>query len=359
MSANGSTRRGPTTECIQVYYTGLSLLKAGDALHYDWDASDTSVQNYNVEDPSLNNSGHFAGVVADGQTSSNLQGPCLVNIEVPTNVPVITTVRSNLSITAGDLLAPLPGTRTWAKWCGIGRPLAQALETVDRSTTAGRVRVRYGNLNLSESFLASKCTRFFDDFLGFAEPVAADVGTYLLSGTSVAASFTDDIAGGVLGIVTNTTNNGQIALNGEPFSLAANKTCWFRARFKVSSIASTTNTFVGLSITDTAYFSTKPNDYMGFESNDGVLTFNYVKDGTTGVVSQSTGVTLVADTFVDVAFFFDGNGNVYIYVNETQVAHTTTTTEIVNDEALTLIADVVGGAARTLSLDRWEVGNAR
>ena len=173
MSANSSTRKGPSPECIQVYYTGTSQLKAGDALCYDHDATDTSVQNYNVEDPSLNNAGHFAGIVADGQTAANLLGPCLVNIEVITNVPAITTVRSNLSITAGDLLAPIPGSRNWAKWCGVGRPLAQAMETVDRSTTAGRVRVRYGNLNLSDSVLANKATRFFDDFLGFGDPVAA------------------------------------------------------------------------------------------------------------------------------------------------------------------------------------------
>lgn len=359
MSANSSTRKGPLPEAIQVYYTGSSLLKAGEALCYDWDASDSSVRNYNVEDPSLNNIGHFAGIVADGQTAANLQGPCLVQIEIPSGYPATTAVRTNLSITAGDLLAPIPGSRTLAKWCGLGRPLLQATETIDRSTTAGRCTVRYGNLNLADSVLAAKATRHFDDFLGLTDSVAADVGTYLLSGTSVAASYSDDIAGGVLAILTNTTNNGQIAMNGEPFSLAAGKTSWFRARFKVSSIASTTNTFLGLSITDTAYFSTKPTDYMGFESNDGVLTFNYVKDGTTGVVSVSTGVTLVADTFVDVAFFFDGNGNIYIYVNETQVAHTATTTEIPNDEALTLVADVVGGAARTLSIDRWEVGSAR
>jgi hypothetical protein len=362
---NVSVNGVPQPDPIWCHYEGTEVLQAGYPMCFDHDhaaAADGSLaeRSYVVEQPSLLNFGHFAGYVAEGQGTK--QGPCWVSLIPPAgNIPYTNAnVWTRQNVTAGDFLEPIPGSWYWGKQCIGDTPIFRATQTVDRSATAGVVMGEYGAIRASWGELASKVVLFRDHYVGMGAPNAtADVGAYdVNAGNAGTVLFDDDATGGVLELTSG--NSGfqcQIALNGEPFTMAAEKSVFFRARINVSKIDASCDAFVGLTITDSNYWSTKPTDYMGFEIVDGALTFVYVKDGTTGLVTSGTLATLVADTFVEVAFHYDGEGHITVWVNGVAQTITTTTTEVPDNENLTFQADIVSNAAAILRLDRLEIGN--
>jgi hypothetical protein len=93
-----------------------------------------------VEDPDSDNIMFFAGVVA-GSGKSGKTGPCALDIYIPNGA--IVPVRSYISSTTGvNALALMSGTQYLGNLNagnsnGAGRFVAVAMETVDRSSTAG------------------------------------------------------------------------------------------------------------------------------------------------------------------------------------------------------------------------------
>lgn len=360
----------------QVYYTGTDALYEGYAVCYDVTASEAN-RSTHVAKPTLNNCTEFAGVVAPGQTiPSRTSGGTWVNIvSVEGVIARGVNVYTDENLAAGDLLGVIPGEFVLGK-CVVGQPVARVLAATDRSTTAGVVNTQFGWIasTLSPADLASKIVRFFDHFICEGAPsTTADIGKFVLSGTSAAASYQDSLAqaesgasnlkgNGVLRLTTNTTNEASIQLNGEPFTLGVGKSLFFRARIASSSIAAAQQAFIGLLPTDTSPIASLNADYIGFITATGALNHVYVKDGATGLVTKSTGTTLVASTFVDVAFLVRlktaTSLDLHIFVDGAEVSSPTeTATEIPENESLTFTASTIAGDAQSLDIDRVEINN--
>lgn len=152
----------PKSQRITVYYTESSTIYEGMPVCYEFNAttnwlgkssadltveSTTTAEGYQnegkfirVEDPDEDNIMFFAGVVA-GSGKSGKTGPCAIDIYVPNGA--IVPVRSYISSTVGvSALAVMSGTQYLGNLNagnsnGTGRFVAVAMETVNRSDTAG------------------------------------------------------------------------------------------------------------------------------------------------------------------------------------------------------------------------------
>lgn len=132
-----------------VYYEGTDTLKTGYTLFYNFDygtaATATKDRYSRVEKASSTNIHHFAGVVAEGLPSAGKAGPGLFRLVKPTNVSC--TGFSDQACTLGyTLLYVQSGSyyltdAVYTSSTANSRPVAVALQTIDRSSTAGTVQV--------------------------------------------------------------------------------------------------------------------------------------------------------------------------------------------------------------------------
>jgi len=145
----------------RVYYEGTNTVYEGMPVFYNYDTTDnwlnystseggdwecqsapgTTAEGYQnegkfirVEDPSAGNLQYFAGVVAHGKGVGE-DGPCEVDVFVSNGaiVPVYTDVNCTVGRTV------LFAKASTQELTGDGRPVAIAMETVDRSSTSGLV----------------------------------------------------------------------------------------------------------------------------------------------------------------------------------------------------------------------------
>lgn len=152
-------------------------------------------------------------------------------------------------------------------------------------------------------------------------------------------------------------NDGYSAqLLGEQFKLDSGNFVYFRIKGQISD-ATQSDFFVGLAITDTAILG-GVTDRIGFQKLDGStsLSFMVEKDSTE---TLTTGLLTVADdTDFDLEFVWDGrDSNLYEYVNGSAATTATATTNLPNDEELTLSLEVLAGAAaaKTLTISKLVV----
>lgn len=202
---------------------------------------------------------------------------------------------------------------------------------------------------------------FFDDFYR-VDITGADVGwisTETEGGTGDAAITVTDAAGGVLSIVNDDLDNDSVELqwNCELFKLAADKPCWFEIRLKVSE-ATQSDFFVGLAKTNTTVIDS-PADAIGFKTDDGDANIDFLTDKNGTPTATDTGSDLVADTWVKLGFFFDGDGSTLAYVDG--VLKATHTTNICDDEEMTVTIAWQNGSAgaKTMSVDYVKVVQVR
>lgn len=123
----------------RVKYEGTDTLNAGDCLCYNRDYGTASAADadrvWRVEKPASGNLAWFAGVVTE--KSAGRTGPCTVEIYVPTARAQAVPVRNDQNSTINStLLTVVPG-QYQAGGAGEGRVIAQAIQTVDRSSTTG------------------------------------------------------------------------------------------------------------------------------------------------------------------------------------------------------------------------------
>jgi len=149
----------------------------------------------------------------------------------------------------------------------------------------------------------------FDDFVNY------NTGNWTLAntGTGTAFAVVNSIAGGAIAAVTGAVanNNYTILSNSLPFLLDATKRAFFKCRFKVDNVA-TSYIFAG--IMATAARTTNDGIYFLKNSTSGV-DIVCRKDSSTGSTSATAIATMANDTFVDLAWFYDGAGTLYYAVN--------------------------------------------
>ena len=199
---------------------------------------------------------------------------------------------------------------------------------------------------------------FFDDFNTFT--AAQWTITTTEAGASSATEALTDAAYGCLLVTNDSADNDADFFQkvGESFLPAAGKRLFFKMRFKVSD-ATECDWIAGLYVTDTAPLAADGDgvtDGIFFQKDDGDtdIDFYVQKDATTGQLT-STAVTTAAadDTFMELAFAFDGKRYVSIFKDGAIVGQadlTTTLATYLPDTELTIGFGLVNGAAAAKSM---------
>ena len=174
-----------------------------------------------------------------------------------------------------------------------------------------------------------------------------------------------DEDGGVL-LVTNAAADdnssfqqwaGGAGATTETFLFETSKKLWFKARFKVSD-ATQSDFIFGLQITDTSPLDVTDGVFFQKDDGDANLDFNVEKDDT---ATSSTAIhTMVDDTYIVAAFFYDGDSSIDVYIDDAKVA-TSVITNLPDDEELTISFGIQNGeaVAKTMSIDYIFVAKER
>lgn len=206
---------------------------------------------------------------------------------------------------------------------------------------------------------------WFDDFDNFE----ADqwVITATEAGAGSASRAIQNAKGGIL-LLTNDAadddnqflqwSGDDLASTSETWRFVAGKETWFKARLKVSD-ATQSDFVMGLQITDTTPLAVTDGVYFRKDDGDAFLDFVVMKDST--ATTATAVATLANDTYVSFGFYYDGTSNgIKVYVNDALVT-TVATTNLVDDEELTISFGVQNGeaVAKTMSLDYIFVAEER
>lgn len=195
----------------------------------------------------------------------------------------------------------------------------------------------------------TKFHTFFDDFDRFN--TADWTITTTEAGASSASEALANEDGGVLLITNDAADNDNDFFQkvGESFKFESGKKLWFKARFKVSD-ATQSDFVIGLQITDTSPLDTTDGVFFQKDDGDANLDFHVEKDNS---ATSATAIATVADaTYLTVGFYYNGSDEVQYFVNDTKLG-TLATTNLPNDEELTISFGIQNGeaVAKTMSVD--------
>ncbi len=159
---------------------------------------------------------------------------------------------------------------------------------------------------------------WFDDFNDY---LAAE-WTVTASGTSPITLL--DADGGLLRITTGTSENEGDFLEAlsEVFLIESGKKTWIKARFRVGD-AIQSDLMIGLHSTDSTPLDASMRFAFISEDGDASLFFNVDDDSTDS--DSDTVATLTDDTFFTVGAYYDGKGDIKLFLND---AHITTMTDV-------------------------------
>ena len=165
--------------------------------------------------------------------------------------------------------------------------------------------------------------------------------------------------GGLL-LVTNTAaDNDLVAIQkkGESFRFASGKKLFFEARFKVSD-ATQSDLAIGLQITDTTPLDV--TDGVFFIKADGSTSVSFLVEKNGTATTATAVATMANDTFITLGFNYDG-GSVMEYCVNGVVTGTAVTTNLPDDEDLTISFAIQNGeaVAKTMTVDYIFVAKER
>lgn len=196
---------------------------------------------------------------------------------------------------------------------------------------------------------------WFDDF---DEYVAGD-WTVTAVGTTPTRALTDGDGGLLLVTISAADNDSsQNQKVGESFLLTSGKKMMFKARFKVSD-ATQSDFLIGLAVLDTTLLGAVAGDGVTdgvfFSKDDGVATMDVSvqKDTTTGQNTALAVHTVVSDTFLQVAWAYDGVNAIKYYVDNVHKGTLSATSTFLPDTELTVSFALQNGeaVAKTMTLD--------
>lgn len=218
-------------------------------------------------------------------------------------------------------------------------------------------RFPFGATNVAENDIFSDMvqgdpTKFHEYWNDFDTYAAGDwVVTETQAGATQALVAGD---GGWLLLTNSAADDDIVALQKTPaaFSFTAGKKAFFKARFKVSD-ATQSDVAIGLQVVDTTPLDVTDGIY--FLKADGATTFSFVcrKNATTGSTSASAVATLVADTFIVLAFYYDGVSKVYYAVDGVVKGSLDASSTYLPDTITTVSFAVQNGeaVAKTMTVD--------
>tara|TARA_R110000796_G_scaffold87063_1_gene188169 strand:- start:3489 stop:4175 length:687 start_codon:yes stop_codon:yes gene_type:complete len=171
------------------------------------------------------------------------------------------------------------------------------------------------------------------------------------AGAGSATEALGDIDGGALVITNAAGDNDNDFLNkvGESFSFTSGKKAWFATRLKLDEVLQS-DLVVGLQITDTSPLAV--TDGVFFLKADGAATVDLLVEKNSTATTSSSVATMVADTFIELAFHYDGKDNIQYFVDGA-MAGNSVTTNLPDDEVLTVSFGVQNGeaVAKVLTVD--------
>lgn len=195
---------------------------------------------------------------------------------------------------------------------------------------------------------------YFEDF----DTYVAGQWTVTVVGTGTQALT--DINGGALLLTNSAADNDAIQLQklSQSFLLTAGKRTFFKARFKVSD-ATQSDFLIGLAVADTtlegAVSGAGVTDGIFFNKDDGdaLLDIQVQKNATTGQTRTAGIATIADDTFLTVAWYYDGKGNLMHYVNDAQTGTLDASSSYLPDTLITVSVAIQNGeaVAKTMTLD--------
>jgi hypothetical protein len=200
----------------------------------------------------------------------------------------------------------------------------------------------------------TKWIMYFNDFHTY---VAGDwTVTEVGSGTRALT----DVNGGALLITNAAADNDRNELQklGEGFLLAAGKKAFFKARFKVSD-ATQSDFLIGLAVLDTTLQGSVDSDgvtdgiFFNKDDGDALLDVSVQKNSTTGQNRAAGIATVVADTFLEVAWYFDGISEVQYFVDGVHKGSLDASSTYLPDTELTVSFAIMNGeaVAKTATID--------
>ena len=186
---------------------------------------------------------------------------------------------------------------------------------------------------------------YFNDF----DHYTAAQWTVTLAGAGTQALTDED--GGVILLTNAAADDNSVFVQkvGESFKFVLGKKLIFAARLKVSD-ATQSDFVMGLQITDTTPLAVSDGVFFQKDDGDAFLDFHVEKNGT---ASDATALaTIVSDTYLEVAFYFNGKDEVQYFTNGIQRG-TLPLTNLVDDEELTVSYGVQNGeaVAKTMNVD--------
>ncbi len=162
----------------------------------------------------------------------------------------------------------------------------------------------YGDHGASDP---TKFARYENDFFSYT---AAD---WTVTEVGVATQVIADEDGGVL-LVTNAAadddSSFQQTIN-ESWTVAPGKENWFSARFKLNEVIES-EVVIGLQRRDTTPLNTSG---VYFQKLDGTAELALLAGSEGPSVTSTTTITLVDDTYVNVAFHYDGISKITFFQN--------------------------------------------
>lgn len=212
-------------------------------------------------------------------------------------------------------------------------------------TNAGQDAI-FADLTMSDPTLYHT---YFNDFDTYT------AGDWVVTETDSAATQALTAGDGGLLLVTNTAaDNDLVALQKTPaaFSFTAGKKAFFSARFKVSN-ATQCDFVMGLQVVDTTPLDVTDGVY--FLKADDAATVDIVcrKNASTGSTSASAIATLSDDTYVVLAWYYDGVSKIAYAVNGSVLGSISATSDYLPDTVCTVSFALQNGnaVARTMTVD--------
>lgn len=200
----------------------------------------------------------------------------------------------------------------------------------------------------------TKWITYFNDFHTYV------AGDWTVTEVGAGSRALTDGNGGLLLVTNAAADNDRNELQkvGEGFLLSSGKRAFFKARFKVSD-ATQSDFLIGLAVTDTTLQGSVSGagvtDGIFFNKDDGdaLLDFNVQKNATTGQTRAAGIATVVADTFLTVAWAFDGASSVAYYVDDVHIGTLDGSSTYLPDTELTVSFAIMNGegVAKTMTVD--------
>ena len=189
---------------------------------------------------------------------------------------------------------------------------------------------------------------YFNDFDSYT------AANWTITSVGAATQALTNADGGVLLLTNAAADDNSTFLDkvGESFLLTAGKKAFFKTRFKISD-ATQSDFVIGLQVTDTTPLDVTDGVYFRSDDGDAFLDFVVRKDATTGSETATAIATLVSDTYLTVAWYYNGKDAVAYYVNDVQLGTLDGSSAFLPDTTLTVSFGVQNGeaVAKTMSVD--------